>query len=206
MVVALSVFALPAHAAKVGLLGGDFDPPPINDGIAYPFGTCGQLTDFFGGTSYFDNYACLFYDFADIDGIGGDDAVSSIEILLTGGALSGVFDYELLGDIFDEFDFDELDTADGGVLFESALRLSTDGSGISPFVEGCEFECPELELALFLGPDEFDDSEDFDGLAGRVVAVNGTITVPEPSSLLLFGPGALAAFLSRRRVRSVKHA
>jgi hypothetical protein len=198
---ALSLLAMPAQAATVGLLGGDFDPPPINDGQVYTFGSCGQLSSYFYGTDVFDDYTCLFYDFADIDGLGGDDAVSSIELLLTGD-LSGEFEYQSVADLFEGYDtpyFQELDTAASGLIFENALRLFTDGPGIFPYLIGCEIECPDLELALFIGPDDFDSDLLEKSIAGQVVAVNGTVTVPEPASLLLFGPGALGALLARRR-------
>ena len=54
IVVALSLLALPAQAAIIGLLGGDFDPPPINDGLSYDFGDCDDLNNYLDTSEFFE--------------------------------------------------------------------------------------------------------------------------------------------------------
>ena len=84
IVFALSLLALPAHAAKVGLLGGDFDPTPISDPTVFGFGACNGGDNSIGD-AYFDNYRCIFYDFPDLDDNESLDAISSIEFFLKEG-------------------------------------------------------------------------------------------------------------------------
>ena len=83
-----------------------------------------------------------------------------------------------------------------------ALQLS--GGLISPCFIECGDDGPVRGLALFIGP-ELKHGEPREtipeNLTGQVVAVNGQVTVPEPATLLLLGPGALALFV-RRRARS----
>ena len=187
IVVGLSLLALPAHAAKIGLLGGDFDPPPINDGVSYDFGDCDALNNYLD-TSEFSSSRCLYYDFADLNGdlvINFSDSITSIEALISG--LSGVFTVNTLRS--------ELDSSDDGEVFENALRLF--GGSISPFAPSCEIECVPRELALFISPDE-DDPILPETFSAQVVAVNGVATVPEPATLLMLGPGLAALFVRRR--------
>jgi PEP-CTERM motif len=186
-VAALSLMALPAHAADIGLVGGEFDPPPINDGQVYFFGSCDPLNNFFD-TSDFTNSRCLFFDFADIDGDTFVDAVSSIELFIFG-----------LEPPFFASEASELGSLDDGLIFEDALRLF--GGTISPFTPGCEIECQPRELALFISPDEFHPTIP-DGISAQVVAVNNIASVPEPATLLMLGPGSFAVFFFRRRMRS----
>ena len=150
IVAALSLLALPARAADIGLMGGDFDPFPINDPSVFGFGDCNNGSGPSTNDTYFDNYRCVFYHFADLDGNESLDSIASIEFFLFG--LSGF-----------EFDVDprsDLQGFGGDTLVANALRLFTNNGNIVPnFCDGDYdyYECERVTaLVLFIGPSEGD--------------------------------------------------
>lgn len=188
MVVALSALALPAHAAVVGLLGGDFDPPPIDDPSIFGAVPCnGGDAVHNVGIPRFDSFVCVFYSFP----FPSLTPISSIEFNLFGLDTEGL----------------TVDNGDGNPFYLQNLSAGTigsfrlDGGTIfpnfcNPEDEGC---VPVTALALFIGPsgDEILPSNIF----GQVVAVNTPVNIPEPTTLLLLGPGIAGAIVARRRMR-----
>ena len=192
MVVALSAFAFPAHAAVVGLLGGDFDPPPITDPSVFSFAPCNGDFGHNVGLDRFDNFMCIFYSFPPLNSAGDTfDSVSSIEFNLFGLNTEGL----------------TVDNGDGDPHYLQNLNFGTigsfrlDGGLLTPNFCDLEIEgCDRITaLALFVGPsgDETLPSNIF----GQVVAVNTTVNIPEPTTLLLLGPGIAGAIMTRRRMR-----
>jgi len=184
----LSMAAMPAHAAVIGLLGGDYDPDPINSGLVYSGGSCAAVNNELD-TSHFTNFQCVFYDFADLNGDTSLDAIHSIEALISGFVGEEVFTVD---------EFSELPFLGGDTLVPGSLRLS--GGNIVPnFNVGCEIECPPLVtgLALYVGPSE---GETLPQLTFQTVAVNEQVTVPEPATIMLLGPGVLAALFAKKRL------
>ena len=181
----LSFLSWPAHAAVIGLLGGDYDPDQINSGLTYPGGSCAAVNNQHD-TSHFTSFQCVFYEFADLDGDEGLDPITSIEFLLTGFTGPETFSVD---------SFSELPDFGGDTLVPGSLRLS--GGVITPDFF-CELCTPVTGLALYAGPGE---GETLPQLTFQVVAVNGQVVVPEPATIMLLGPGAFAMLLAARRAR-----
>ena len=193
IVAVFSLVALPARAADIGLVGGEFDPEPISNPGVFGFGNCSDAPSF-GLPS---NFRCVFYEFPDLDGDEFLDSISSIEFFL-----NGLDDF----DLFVNTELSDLDGFSSGVAVPGALRLFTTNGNINP--NSFCFESPDPEctpgLAFFVGPSS--DTEtlpDNQVISLQVVAVSGTVTaVPEPATLSMLGPGLLAVLFFRRRARS----
>jgi len=180
----LSFLSLPAHAAVIGLLGGDYDPDQINSGLTYPGGSCAAVNSQ-NDTDFFTNFQCVFYEFADLDSDESLDPITSIEFLLTG--FAGPFTVDST--------FSQLPVFGGPTLVPGSLRLSW---GVITPDFFCELCTPVTGLALYAGPSE---GETLPQLTFQTVAVNGQVVVPEPATIMLLGPGAFAMLLAARRAR-----
>jgi len=184
IVVALSAFALPAHAAVVGLLGGDFDPPPIDDPSIFSAVPCNGGDAIHNvGIPRFENFVCVFYSFP----FPSFSPIFNIEFNIFGLNTEGL----------------TVDNGDGNPLYLQNLTPGTvgtfrlDGGVIAPnFCDPEDEGCIRVTaLALFIGPSG--DETLPPNISAQVVAVK----IPEPTTLLLLGPGIAGAILARRRIR-----
>jgi hypothetical protein len=189
---AMSIPAAPAHAALIGLIGGDFDPEELTDPSFFGVGACDQF-----GVELPEDYRCVFYHY--------DDDVDSIQFRLDDG--SGLIpSAEANVTINVDTENSDFDTLAISLLFGDLFTF--DLSGETLFPPGCEFEseCGLLGLTFFVAPDEF--HPDITDFSVSVVGINnspnpGALPVPEPATLFLMGP-AFAALLAGRARRNRK--
>ena len=194
---ALVVPAAPAHAALIGLLGGNFDPPPITDPGTSEFVSCRTQSLIFG-----ENDFCVFYNAFQFDPSRPDfvpfEFIESLDFLL-GQLIGDVVEFRQAGETLQVHPLSDMPTLENSTEFNpKGLRLS----GAEIRKPSCDYdydyECefPEFNVALVLqlglGDGEIGD------YSTRNLAVNGT-PVPEPGTLLLLGPAAAALLMRRAR-------
>ena len=205
LVLALSVFALSvpasARAALIGLAGGDYDPPPINDPSVFELASCSSQP---GGYVLPSDAFCIFYEFADLDGNQKLDPINSIDFRLLDaeGNYIPVFPMTLATDENSELSAALISSP----LFDDGFTFRLSGELFGEKLQqiyptGCHVE-DGCELAFFVRPDDF--HPDVSGFSGAVVGANGIASpgatrVPEPGTLLLMGPAALGLLAARRR-------
>lgn len=196
----LGLLPAPASAAVIGLLGGDYDPPPVNitDPTASGLVACSTQPGFDLPSTYY----CLFYNaFSSVaeDDFNAFPSIFSFDFRLFDGLL-----LPITSNLFIDIPFSDLDGSDGeggavqSAFSEDGFRLF--GGTISP-TSPCEFECPPVvdAVAFFVGPDSFHTGPNISAFSVSSIAVNDVATVPEPAMLFLLVP-AYAALLARRKV------
>lgn len=200
---ALVLPAAPAHAALIGLLGGNYDPPPITDPSIFLLEACTTQTN-----DLPDEYFCTFYEFADVNGDESLDPVSSIDFRVLD-ALGNFISVDSNVLFTDEANSQLTAPLVASPLFADGFTFRLSGAFFGEFESfetifpfGCsegEFLC---QLAFFVGPDE--NHPLIQGFSAAVVGVNGianpgATAVPEPGTLLLLGPAAAALLMRGAR-------
>jgi hypothetical protein len=183
--------ATPAHAAIIGLGGGDIDPQSIFDPAPQPLVSGCMIVD-----PPYDAFCAQYEIFPDEEG--GDFFVEdepftlhSIDFRLQT-PLGGYYSTEFVGDCELGLCVDD-ETSDLDVLTASPL-----------FDDGITFRLQDDSIHCFPGvPDcdaEFFSNTPSPGVS--IVAVNGVASVPEPATLLLLAPAVVVRALRRRSKRS----
>ncbi len=189
LVLALSTPAVPAHAAMVGLHGGDYDPQsifdPVSNQLALPCPTTAELPLL---------YSCaLFEILAETPPESEPFVVNSIDfrLLSASGGLLGTG--EIGATLFADAAFSDLDNLAASSLFDDGFTFTLFDDSI--------FCPPDCEAAFF--------SSDGSIVSVSIVGVNGIANpgvapIPEPATLFLVGPVWAALAVRRTCLKALK--
>jgi hypothetical protein len=181
LVMALSAPAGPAHAALIGLLGGNFDPqsifdPTFND-LLFPCPITAELPV---------DYSCALYDIF-TEPPPEPFVISSIDFRLLNPA-GGFFDTGDIGEtLFADTENSDLDNFAASSLFADGFTFTLFDDSIF---------CPPDCQAAFFSDDPSVAKVSIVGVNG--IANPGAAPIPEPATLFLVGP-AWAVIAVRRR-------
>jgi hypothetical protein len=187
LVLALSTSSVPAHAAMIGLHGGDFDPQSIFDPAFNPLALPCPAAELPSP------YSCALYEIlAEPPPPSQTFVVNSIDfrLLSPSGGLLGTG--EIGETLFADGDFSDLGNLAASSLFDDGFTFTLFDDSIF---------CPDDCEAAFFSSDRSIASVSVVGVNG--VANPGVTAIPEPATLFLVGPawGALAVHRARLKAR-----
>jgi hypothetical protein len=190
LVLALSTAAAPAHAALIGLLGGDYDPQSIFDPafnpLVFPCPTAAELPT---------PYSCALYDiFTEPPPESEPFIINSIDFRLVDSS-GAFFDIGDIGEtLFADEEFSDLDNLAASSLFDDGFTFTLFDESIF---------CPPDCQAAFFASDGSVAKISIVGVNG--IANPGAAPIPEPASVLLVGSACAALAVRRARLRAQRN-
>jgi hypothetical protein len=188
LLLALSTPAVPAHAAMVGLHGGDYDPQSIFDpafnGLS-PCPTTAELPLL---------YSCAVYEIIPEPTPGSGFVVSRIDFRLLSPSGGFLGTGEIGETLFADGAFSDLGNFAASSLFDDGFTFTLFDHSIL---------CPSDCEAAFFSSDRSIASVSIVGVNG--IANPGVVAIPEPATLFLVGP-VWAALAVRRTCLKARRA